>query len=204
LSKGGSQLTLFPEPIGGTRRKAVKRSRMFFALWPDEATRMALARAAIVIPPGNAVRAHWVRTERYHLTLAFLGEIEPLQAEAAERAASAVQAPPFRLCLNAVGHFEGPNVVWIGPQSMPLELTLLKAELDRELLRFGLPLAAGKFIPHITCLRGVREVPDTMPPQIVWPVSEFVLVKSVLRRGASHFKVVRRWPLGGAGEAEKP
>lgn len=204
MSKRGSQLTLFPEPTGGTRRKAVKRSRMFFALWPDEATRMALARAAIVIPPGSAVRAHWVRTERYHLTLAFLGEIEPLQADAAERAASEVRAPPFRLCLNAIGHFEGPNVVWIGPQSMPPELSQLKAELDRELLRFGLPVVAGKFTPHITCLRGVREAPDATPPQIDWAVSEFVLVKSVIKPGASNYKIVRRWPLVAVSEAEKP
>jgi len=202
LSKGGSQLSLFPEPVGGARRPRAKRTRMFFALWPDEETRMALARAAIVIPPGDAVRAHWVRTERYHLTLAFLGEIEPLQAEAAERAAAQVCGRPFLLRLDTVGHFEGPNVVWIGPQSLPPELTQLKAELDRELLRFGLPLLAGKFTPHITCLRGVREAPDAAPPQIDWAVSEFVLVKSVIKPGMSRYKIVRRWPLAAASAIE--
>jgi len=195
LSKGGSQLTLFPEPITAARRTRVARTRMFFALWPDENVRLALARAAMVIPPGDAARASWVRTERYHLTLAFLGEIEPRQAEAAERAAADVRVRPFRLQLDTVGHFEGPNVVWIGPQSLPPELTQLKAELDRELLRFGLPVVAGRFTPHITCMRGVREAPDVSPVRIDWAVSEFVLVKSVLKPGMSRYKIVKRWPL---------
>ena len=195
MSKGGSQLTLFPEPITAARRSRVARTRMFFALWPDESVRLALARAAMVIPPGDAARASWVRTERYHLTLAFLGEIEPRQAEAAERAAADVRVRPFRLQLDTVGHFEGPNVVWIGPQSLPPELTQLKAELDRELLRFGLPVVAGKFTPHITCMRGVREAPDASPVRIDWAVSEFVLVKSVLKPGMSRYKIVKRWPL---------
>jgi len=201
LSKNGSQLTLFPEPVTAVRRQRTARARMFFALWPDEEVRRALARAALVIPPGDAARASWVRTERYHMTLAFLGEIEPRQAEAAERAAAEVRVRPFRLRLDTVGHFEGPNVVWIGPQGLPPQLTQLKAELDRELLRFGLPVVAGKFTPHITCMRGVREAPDATPPQIDWAVNEFVLVKSVLKPGLSRYKIVQRWPLAVTGDS---
>lgn len=195
MSKGGSQLTLFPEPVGESRRSRASRQRMFFALWPDEAVRVALGRAALVIPPGDAARASWIRTERYHLTLAFLGEIEPRQIEAAERAAGEIRVRPFRLQLDTVGHFPGPNVVWIGPQSLPPELTQLKAELDRELLRYGLPLVQGRFTPHVTCLRGVREAPDAAPVRIDWTVHEFVLVKSLLKPGASKYKIVARWPL---------
>lgn len=198
MKKGGSQMTLFAEPLGESGRRRVPTARMFFALWPDERVRMELGRAALQFPPGDAARATWVRTERYHLTLAFLGEIEPRQAEAAERAASHIHVQPFRLNLDTVGHFEGPRVVWIGPQTLPPELTQLKAELDRELLRYGLPVLPGKFTPHITCMRGVPEAPDVAAPRIEWPVSEFVLVKSVLKPGASKYKIVRRWPLGMA------
>ncbi len=204
MSRGGSQLTLFPEPVTGERRRRASTARMFFALWPDEKLRLELARAALQIPPGDAARAHWVRTERYHLTLAFLGEIEPRQAEAAELAASQVQVAPFRLQLDTVGHFEGANVVWIGPQGLPSELTQLKAELDRELLRYGLPVVGGKFTPHITCLRGVREAPDAPPVRINWAVGEFVLVKSVIKPGASKYKVVRRWALQVPGLDLRP
>mgnify|MGYP000680425572 CR=1 FL=1 len=195
MSRGGSQLGLFPEIGGPQRRRRENKARMFFALWPDEGTRLALSRAALHIPPGDAARVSLVRTERYHMTLAFLGEIEPLQAEAAQRAASEVRAKPFKLRLDTVGHFEGPNVVWIGPSTLPPEMSQLKAELDRELLRFGLPVLAGKYIPHITCLRGVPEAPDAPPVRIDWRVGEFVLVKSVLKPGASKYKIVARWPL---------
>ncbi|MDR3416647.1 MAG: RNA 2',3'-cyclic phosphodiesterase [Nevskia sp.] len=195
MSRRDQQLTLFPEPAEGGRRPRTTRSRMFFALWPDERIRAELARAAVLIPPGDAARASWVWTERYHLTLAFLGDIEPRQAEAAERAAAEVHGRPFRLTLDTIGHFEGPNVVWIGPQTLPPELTQLKAELDRELLRYGLPVLSDKFIPHITCLRGVREAPDAPPVRIDWMVSEFVLVRTVVKPGQSRYKVVGRWGL---------
>jgi 2'-5' RNA ligase len=195
LSRGGSQLALFDDLPEGARKRRPTRSRMFFALWPDEGLRQALAAAAAHVPPGDAARSYRVKPERFHLTLAFLGLLEPRQVEAAQRAAAEVRARPFRLRLDQVGHFEGPNVVWIGPLALPPELAQLKAELDRELLRFGLPVAGGPFIPHITCLRGVREAPDAQAPDLAWEVGEFVLVKSVLKPGASYYKLVGRWPL---------
>ena len=168
---------------------------MFFALWPDEALRARLGAAAVLIPPGDAARAYRVKRERYHLTLAFLGQIDARQVEAAQQAADCVRAPPFLLPLDHVGHFAGANVVWIGPQTLPPALAQLKAELDRELLRFGLPIERGSFTPHITCLRGVREAPDAPAPSIDWWAQEFVLVKSVLKPSGSCYSVVRRWPL---------
>ena len=198
MSKGGSQLALFSDLPEGARRRRSVRARMFFALWPGEDLRQALAATAGHIPPGDAARSYRVKPERYHLTLAFLGLLEPSQVEAAQRAAAEVRARPFRLRLDQVGHFEGPNVVWIGPQVLPAELAQLKAELDRELLRFGLPVAGGPFIPHISCLRGVREAPDAQAPDIEWQVGEFVLVKSVLKPGASQYKVVGKWTLSPA------
>jgi 2'-5' RNA ligase len=195
LAKGESQLALFPELPPGVRKRPPKLTRAFFALWPDAAVRQALMRTADQIPPGDAGRLQRVKSDRYHLTLAFLGNIEARQIEAAERAAGAVCAPAFVLRLDSIGHFAGPNVVWIGPGTICRELAQLKTELDRELLRFGLPVAAGAFAPHISCLRGVRAAPDAAAIQIDWPVTEFVLVKTVVKDGVSQYKIAGRWPL---------
>ncbi|MDI3258565.1 MAG: RNA 2',3'-cyclic phosphodiesterase [Sinobacteraceae bacterium] len=194
MGKSAAQLSLFPELPEGARRRRPARVRAFFALWPDEPLREGLARTAALIPPG-AARASRVRPERYHLTLSFLGMLEPAQIEAAQRAASQVRAASFRLVLDTVGHIAGPNVVWIGPGARCPPLAALKAELDRELLRYNLPVASSPFLPHITCLRGVREPPDPPPVHLDWPVREFVLVKSVLKPGNSYYKVIARWPL---------
>jgi 2'-5' RNA ligase len=194
LAKPGAQLPLFPELPPGARRRRAPRARTFFALWPDERLRAQLAQAAALIPPG-AARAQRVRPERYHLTLAFLGTLEAAQIETARRAAAHVQAAPFRLTLDTIGHFAGPNVVWIGPRALCPGLAALKAALDRELLRYNLPVESAPFQPHITCWRGVGEPPDAPPPHLDWPVREFVLVKSVFQAGQSHYKIVARWPL---------
>ncbi|MBL6749072.1 MAG: RNA 2',3'-cyclic phosphodiesterase [Nevskia sp.] len=193
---------MFPELPQGARTRRPKLTRAFFALWPDAGVRQAVMRAADQIPPGGAGRLQRVKSDRYHLTLAFLGNLEPRQLEAAARAGAEVRAAAFALRLDQVGHFDGPHVAWVGPSSLCRGLVQLKAELDRELLRFGLPVAAGAFVPHITCLRGVREPPDALPLRIDWTVTEFVLVKSVAKDGVSQYKIVRRWPLAGAAPAE--
>ena len=192
--KGGSQLALFPDLPAGARGRRPSTVRSFFALWPDPAVRAALALAAAQVPPGVS-RVHRVKPERYHLTLAFLGDLEPLQIEAAAQAGDALAADGFCLSLDRMGHFFGPNVVWIGPAELPRGLVQLKASLDRELLRFGLPVAGGGFVPHVTCLRGMREAPDAPPVRIEWQVRDFVLVRTVRRKGTPEYKVVRRWPL---------
>jgi 2'-5' RNA ligase len=177
---------------------------MFFALWPPDAVREELARVASVVPPGSAARAHRVKPERFHLTLAFLGEIDKAQADAAMQAASSVVAAPFDLVFDTVGHFARAGVAWLGPHELCSGLAQLKAELDRELLRFGLPVESGAYTPHLTCLRGVRDAPDALPFRIDWPVAEFVLVRSVVKAGVSGYEVVRRWPLRREWGASRP
>jgi 2'-5' RNA ligase len=191
-----AQLALFPElPQPKRRRASSRRARMFFALWPDAPLRAELAAAAALIPPGDSVRAHRVSPEHFHLTLAFLGELDGQQAEAAQQAGDCVRVPPFRLQLDEIGHFGEAKVAWIGPRTLPQPLVQLKAALDRELLRFGLPVESGPFRPHVSCVRGVRETPDVPPVYIDWWVSGFALVRSALKPGSAHYRIVRRWLL---------
>lgn len=190
------QLALFPDlpPAGRLRRG---RSRLFFALWPDRALRDGLERAAALIPPGDSSAVQRVRPERYHLTLAFLGELDARQIEAAQRAGDAVRASAFEFRLDRIGHFAGANVAWIGPSQPVPMLSRLKAALDRELLHYGLPVETAAFVPHVTCLRKLREPPDAPAPSLSWPVSDFVLVRSC-RDAAGRpagYKPLRRWPL---------
>ena len=59
--------------------------------------------------------------------------------------------------------------VEVAPAGPPGLAERRAAAISRELLRYGLPVLPGKFTPHITCLRGVPEAPDTAPPLIEWP-----------------------------------
>lgn len=194
MARPDDQLALFPElPAEVIRRR--RRARLFFALWPEARIRAELARAAALIPPGDAPNAWRVRPERYHLTLAFLGELPAPGIEAALEAGDAVSAAGFSLKLDRVGHFVGANVVWIGPSECPPSLTALKAALDRELLHRQLPVGTAPFVPHLTSVRGVRDAPDAPAPDIDWPVREFALIRNSSASGRSRYTVLRRWPL---------
>ncbi|MDB5987493.1 MAG: 2-5 ligase [Nevskia sp.] len=193
MPKAAEQLALFADlPPAARQRKSAVRARFFFALWPGELVRTQLNAAAATIPPGSA-RALRVKPERYHLTLAFLGALQPQQVEAAQKAGSAVAAAAFRLQLDTVGYFSGPRLAWIGPQAAPSELLRLKAELDRELLHLGLPVERNQFQPHVSCLRGLDDAPDAPSVSISWPIDEFVLMRSAIKDGVTIYKRIGRW-----------
>lgn len=182
-----------PEPP----RAGGRRAAYFFALWPDRAVRRRLASAAARVPLGEGGAAYRIKPDRLHLTLAWLGEIDRVRVDAARRAADEVQARPFLLRLDRLGHFGGPNALWIGAARMPPALARLKAELDRELLGYGLPVASEAFVPHVTVQRNVRvpAMPDA--EAIDWPITEFALLRSARSGGkAAGYRVVGRWKLG--------
>lgn len=200
MAADDDQLGLFPElPDAASLRRS--RSRLFFALWPDPTVRRWLARASRLLPPGDSPATYRVKPERLHLTLAFLGELNAQQVEAAHAAGDAVQAQAqaqtFALRIDSVGHFDGANVAWIGPSVIAPGLARLKAALDCELLHLNLPVEDGVYVPHVTCLRRIRERPDGPEPRIDWPVEDFVLVRSARDRNGrpAGYKVLRRWPL---------
>ncbi len=191
----GRQLGLFGDGNGQPRGRAASRSRLFFAIDPPKDVRVQLAEVAARMPPGSAGRVRRVRPARLHLTLAFLGDMNRTQQDAAILAADRVEVTSFTLVIDKAGYFPGAHVAWIGPSVIPSGLSRLKAELDRELLRFGLPVEQQAYQPHVTCLRGMRDLPDAGPFRIEWPVCQFVLMRSPREPEAEQYEPLNRWPL---------
>lgn len=192
---GRDQPSLFPD-LPEPPRPTGRRAAYFFALWPDRAVRRRLASAAARVPLGEGGAVYRIRPERLHLTLAWLGEIDSVRVDAARRAGDEVEACAFLLQLDRLGHFPGPNAQWLGCTRMAPALARLKAELDRALLGYGLPVASEPFVPHVTVQRNVR-VPCEVPAEtLAWPVTEFALLRSARSGGrADGYRVVARWPL---------
>jgi 2'-5' RNA ligase len=191
----GQQLGLFGDGGGSPRGRAASRSRLFFALDPPKDVRAQIAEVIAQMTPGSSVRARRVRPGRLHLTLAFLGDLSRAQQDAAILAADRVEATSFDLVLDRVGYFPGAHVVWIGPSAIPTGLARLKAELDRELLRFCLPVEPQAYQPHVTCLRGARDMPDVEPFRIEWQVCQFALMRSPQEPDAEQYEPLNRWAL---------
>jgi 2'-5' RNA ligase len=100
-----------------------------------------------------------------HLTLAFLGEIDPGREEAVIRAAGdALEGvAAFRVELRGVGAFPSaasPRVVWIGTSEGSGSLIAIARRLHERLLAAGFVTDERPIVPHVTLFR-VRTAGDS-------------------------------------------
>lgn len=172
---------------------------LFFALWPDEATRARLAAAAESLRP-IAPDGRWIKPPRYHLTLQFLGEHAALPqplVERAIRAAARVRAPAFDLALDVAGSFVKPRIpCWLGCSEVPPELPQLFDALAAVLREHRcVVIGAPSLTPHVTVLRGAEHAFAARLDAVVhWPVNEFVLIDSRMHPPAP-YRLLGRWSL---------
>jgi len=152
--------------------------------------------------------ARWVRPENLHLTLRFLGEVEPsVVAALVETLPESVRdCRPFSLSLRGGGCFPNakrPRVVWVGVDPVPDELGRLRRAVDKAVRRHGFGPEGRGFDPHLTIARfETSKTPEKSVPLLMmaleerdfgeFPVSEIVLLESRLSpRGASYHAVER-------------
>lgn len=142
--------------------------RVFCAVGlPENVRAAAAANSSRLREAFPRVRASWERPEKMHLTLKFLGEVEPARVEelsrAAERAAGAVA--PFELTVGGPGAFPPhgpPRVLWLGVEDEGGGLARLHQFLEDECAAAGFPREARTFRPHLTLAR-LREPRDARP-----------------------------------------
>jgi len=167
--------------------------RLFFALWPDDATRARLDAWTQALHRAGGGRM--MRAQNVHLTLAFLGGTDPATLPAIEAAAARVAPRAFTLTFDEPGYWRHNQIAWAGVSSVPAALDDLVAGLRAALVAAQIAFDAKPFVPHITLVRKARPgfpLPDLEP--IVWPVSGFVLVRSVTGPNGSEYVVHGRWP----------
>lgn len=175
--------------------------RLFFALWPDDDTRLALRRSTRALVRHCGGRP--VPPENFHLTLAFLGNVPEGQCEAVRVAAGACHLEPLTLQLDTAGYFPAARVLWVGPQETPAALARLAADLAQAMRPLGLPPEARAFQAHLTLARKVAS-PPALPVlrAVAWPVEGFALVESRTRASGARYEVLHRYPaLAPPGES---
>lgn len=167
--------------------------RLFFALWPDDATRDALNRTS------KWLHQHWggrrMRADTLHLTLAFLGNVAAEVRDALLPHMDAIHAEGFSLRLDHAGHWSHNRVGWLGCNTPPTQLRALADRLRVALRAAGVSFDANPFVPHVTLLRNTAGgvAPDFEP--VDWHAKDFALIASETGEAGAHYTVLRRWPL---------
>jgi RNA 2',3'-cyclic 3'-phosphodiesterase len=109
--------------------------RLFFALAPDTALRASLGERGRAMARQIGGRA--VPAGNLHLTLAFLGEVEPARVTPLHTVQSALAVEAFTLMLDRIGEWHHAGVAWIAPAVVPPPLSALHAQLNAALAAAG-------------------------------------------------------------------
>ena len=187
------------------------RWRVFCAVeLPEEVRARAASSIAHLRAQAPHVRASWERPEKLHLTLKFIGEIEPARAlgdlvRALEASASSVA--PFAISIEGTGAFPPkgvPRVLWLGVSDREGGLARLQQRLEDECARRHFARDERPFHPHLTVARmrapaGARELAalhqQTPFKTEAFNVSEIVLMRSELGAQGSRYTALSRHAL---------
>jgi 2'-5' RNA ligase len=170
---------------------AADSHRVFFALWPDDATRGAISRATRAAVQSSGGRP--IAKERLHLTVAFLGELTAAGLTAA-RATPPIRVGAFDVTLDAVGVWPESRILWLAPRTPPEALATLEVTLWERLATQGFRAEERVYLPHITLARRARPIEAAVEP-VHWPVRELALVESFRAHRNVHYEVLESWPL---------
>ncbi len=157
---------------------AARTTRLFTALWPDDALRerlVALRDAQWRLP----ARARPTRDDQLHVTLHFIGGIEADRVDALRAALDAVPAiEPIELVLDAAEVWRN-GIASLVAREVPAALTRLHADIGAALDGIGIAVERRAWRPHLTLARdAIGAVPPVAPFALHWRVSGFVLVRS--------------------------
>jgi len=189
--------------------------RLFVAVnLPAEERRRAWEAAAPLRRAHLPVR--WVAEDALHLTLKFLGEVEPERvAPIGQALGGAVRkARPFALSLGGMGAFPSlakPRVVWVGIERHPA-LELLANDVELALMGLSFEPELRPFSPHVTLGRAERSARPAAFKEFArlvgavdyagtTTVESVDLMQSTLGPQGASYAVLSRASLGAGAEA---
>jgi len=134
--------------------------RVFVAVDIGDAVRREVTRVvssltgkleAVKTPP----KVVWVKASALHVTVKFLGEVEPLEVERLkELLAPPIPIAPFELVWRGIGTFpsaKNPRALWLGVTNGAAPLAEVEAEVSRRLAgESAVELDERAFLPHLT------------------------------------------------------
>jgi 2'-5' RNA ligase len=162
--------------------------RLFVAVEIDSVVRAVAAELidglrerALRLAPRS--RITWVAPDRLHVTVRFIGHVEPEDAERVRQLlASPLEQDPFRLTIAGVGTFppkRPPRVVWAGVTEGRISLAATEREVSGRLASAGIAPEEGPYSPHLTLAR-VRETGGLRSTALLQAVNDQVLGTSAV------------------------
>lgn len=152
--------------------------RIFFALWPDHRQRERLR--DLIGPAIREVEGRAVERSNWHITLAFVGDIEAGYIPGVVARAREISMEPFRLRLDRVEYWPRPKIATVVPPRVPMAMEKIVARLNSLMMDVGVTPEDRVYRPHITVVRGARPFePIRLAHSAEMEWSRFELLESV-------------------------
>ncbi|TVP56885.1 MAG: RNA 2',3'-cyclic phosphodiesterase [Gemmatimonadales bacterium] len=183
--------------------------RLFIALNIPDSERDRIHEAAQPLREA-AFPVRWLDPENFHLTLKFLGNLDPdrlpIIEKVVKRVADATRA--FPLVIEGFGAFptiRRPEVLWVGAEPSPA-LRCLKQDLEWGLASHGFGRETRAFHPHLTvgrssvdegagAFRGLDELAAGIEYSGTVEVRTVDIMRSHLSREGARYTTLARVPL---------
>jgi RNA 2',3'-cyclic 3'-phosphodiesterase len=187
--------------------------RLFTALALPLVVREHLLRIQQVLRQ-NTPRDHvrWTSPDQVHLTLKFLGEVEPSLVDGLINRLKEISPrhSPLELRTDVLGsfpHARSPRVIWVGLGGDLDQLRALQLDVESKCAGAGDNQEQRPFSPHLTLGR-VRPGPPSQaaelgrsvlriatPAAVGWCQDEFQLIRSYLDPQGARYEILARVPL---------
>lgn len=189
--------------------------RTFIAAELPEPLRVAVAGLRHLVPRASFEAVRWVHPDGIHITLKFLGDVEPSKTLKLSQELAGAASRSSRLLLRpgATGVFpdvHAPRALWTGFEGDTQRLVQLQGRVEGALTKLEIGPDRQKFTPHATAGRLNNEVPGfiasqtgaawvvlKLPPELpLFAINAVVLLRSRLERTGARYEKLSEAPLG--------
>ena len=183
--------------------------RVFVALDFPDAVRACVRDLIARLRPLSS-GAHWARPEGMHITLKFIGQMDPGKLDAIRAALTSISTRrPVEMHFRGLGFFpheRKPRVLWCGVESSR-NLAELASGIENALEPLGIRRESREFVPHLTLARFDSQCRRKGIDKLLSVAnelkscdfgaaleSEFHLYESVLRPSGAEYKRLAAFP----------
>ncbi len=168
--------------------------RAFLTLVPDTQTALAIERWCELCWP---VSGRKVPVQNYHMTLAFLGEVDDAALQQLSEMLEGFSHSIFQVSLNQIGYWSNTEVLYLGTNSPPKELLALHDKCRQIANRISARGGSSRYEPHITLARKLNTppLPALLEPDFTFTAETLELWSSVRESYGARYSTVGSWGL---------
>ncbi|MDD2722810.1 MAG: RNA 2',3'-cyclic phosphodiesterase [Methylovulum sp.] len=166
--------------------------RLFFGIEPDHETRQ---RCTIIMQALSSQKNRPVPAANLHVTLLFLGLIEPAKESALLEEAATVAFPQLTITFDQLSYWQKPGILCLTASGIAPRLLALVDQLSTIAKKLAVTVDGRPYQAHVTLVRKARQAVELVFDPVSWQADSFCLFESCPSENGVEYRVLKRWPM---------